>query len=120
VAEDSIGLAEFLAQVKQELLQPDAHDDLDTPLLALEQVEVEVRVTVAKEASGKLKVYVVEAGGGGRREDVHTVRLTLQPLLSHAERIAELKQDRNWPRIVSVALQGTLKSAGASTSQRED
>jgi hypothetical protein len=116
VAEDGIGLAEFLAQVKRELLQPEAEGE--TPLLALEQVEVEVRITMAKEASGKLKVYVVEAGAGGHREDVHTVRLTLQPLLSHAERIGELKNHRDWPRIVSAALEGTLK--GAPGSQRDD
>jgi hypothetical protein len=118
--DSSIGLADFVSQVKMELLEPDPRTTNATPLLSLEQVDLELQVTVSKDASGRVRVYVVDAGGGLKREDVQRVKLTLQPLVSREDRVALLRQRADWSDVVDVAMQGALKGADASTNQRAD
>jgi hypothetical protein len=64
-------------------------------------------------------VYVVELGGNVKRDDTHTVKVKLQPLLTHQERIEELKRDPKWIQYVDAAVNNTVKS-GNGSSQRFD
>jgi hypothetical protein len=88
----SIGLAEFIQQVKQDLLSVAPGKDKDAPFLFVESVELELQVTVKRTgkagAKGGVKINVlgtggelaVEAGGEFGRDDVHKVTVKLSPL----------------------------------------
>ena len=88
----SIGLAEFIEQVKQDLLSVAPGKDKDAPFLFVESVELEVQVTVKRSgkagAKGGIKIKVlgtggevgVEAGSELGRDDVHKVTVKLSPL----------------------------------------
>ncbi|MEP0755216.1 hypothetical protein NDA03_23650 [Trichocoleus sp. Lan] len=102
--ENSIGLAELIEQVKQELLTPSSKGETDIPLLSVDEVELELQVTVKKEAKGGIKIYVLELGGGGSRDDVQKVKVKLSPIVNketllglykkrHPERLNELVDD---------------------------
>ncbi|ARV62096.1 hypothetical protein BZZ01_28790 [Nostocales cyanobacterium HT-58-2] len=80
--ENLIGLAELIEQVKRELLANSPDQDTDVPFLSVESVELELQVTVKKEGKGGVKIYVLELGGGGSRDDVQKVKVKLSPLLS--------------------------------------
>jgi len=88
----SIGLAEFIQQVKQDLLSVAPGKDKDAPFLFVESVELELQVTVKRTAKvggkGGIKINVlgtggevaVEGGGESGRDDVHKVTVKLSPL----------------------------------------
>jgi hypothetical protein len=109
--ENSIGLAELIEQVKRELLAPSLEDKTDIPLLSVDEVELELQVTVKKDAKGGIKIYVLELGGGGSRDDVQKVKVKLSPIVNkeillglykkrHPERLNEL---------VETSIEGILK-----------
>ena len=81
----SIGLAELIQQVKTELLSTVPGQSADAPILFVNTVDLEVKVTVSREGRGGVKIDVVSIGGGElggnlKREDVHTVKVSLSPL----------------------------------------
>ncbi|MEW6499832.1 MAG: trypco2 family protein [Cyanobacteriota bacterium] len=99
--ENTIGLAELIEQVKRELLTPSSEDKAHIPLLSVDEVELELQVTVKKDVKGGIKIYVLELGGGGSRDDVQKVKVKLSPIVSketllglykkrHPERLSEL------------------------------
>jgi hypothetical protein len=96
--EISIGLAELIEKVRQELLKPPATAGA-LPLLSIDEIELEIGVTVNKEANAGISIHVVELGAGVRREDVQTVRVRMTPLLDRNERVAILKQGEGWEKI---------------------
>jgi hypothetical protein len=111
---DSIGLAELLNEVKRELTQSDSGQ---TPkLLMVEEVELQIQIGISRQGSAGLKVYVVELGGNLKRDDTHTVKVKLQPLLTHQERIDELKHDPDWSQYVKDTVKHTVKGSGAETA----
>jgi hypothetical protein len=110
-----IGLTELIYQVKRELMRPGEGISDPVPLLAVEEVELEIAVTVSKRAKAGLNIQVVELGGGSERSDVHTVRVKLLPLLSHEERLSELRQDPRWGKIVRQQVESTLKGGSEET-----
>jgi len=112
----SIGLATFIDEVKRELMQP-ATDQTDK-LLMVEEVELQIQIGISRQGTAGLKVYVVELGGNLKRDDTHTVKVKLQPLLTHQERIEELKRDPKWTRYVEASVL-TVKG-GEAASQRLD
>jgi hypothetical protein len=114
---ESIGLAAFLSEVKRELMETQPEDT--DRLLMVEDVELEIRVGISYEGRAGVKVYVLELGGGAKRDDTHTVRVRLQPLLSHEQRLEELKRDPRWSHYVKASIRHTVKSAG-NGSQSED
>lgn len=88
----TIPLSEMLQTLRQELsdsMQIAAGSDLR---FAVDAVELQLQVTVAREGSagGKVKFWVVEAEGGGKlsRADVHTFKLTLKPMRSDGRPVA--------------------------------
>lgn len=109
--ESTIGLAELIEQVKRELLAPSLEGETDIPLLSVDEVELELQVTVKKDVKGGIKIYVLELGGGGSRDDVQKVKVKLSPIVNkeillglykkrHPERLNEL---------VEKSMDGTLK-----------
>lgn len=81
----SIGLAELIEQVKQELLSAAPGTTQEAPILFVNSVELELQVTVKREGGGGVKVDVVSLGGaelkgGMSRDDVHKVKVMLAPL----------------------------------------
>jgi hypothetical protein len=80
-----IGLADMLRALRIELLeaQENVSSSGEAPILDLEGAEVEVKFTVVKGAKGKvgaeLHFFAVELGGKYEVEEVHQLRLKLQP-----------------------------------------
>lgn len=106
---NSIGLAEFIYQVKRELLQPQDGRADPAPILSVDEVELTIEVTVSKDAKAGINIHVLEVGGGAGRSDVHTVHVKLTPLLSREERIALLRRRPDWDRIQGAVLAATSK-----------
>jgi len=111
-----IGLAEFIHQVKREMLEEKL--DAKAPLLAVDEVDLEIAITVSREAKAGLNIQVLELGTGGERSDAHTVRVKLVPLLTREERVAELRKSRQWSQIVEQQVESTLKGL-TQESQRD-
>jgi hypothetical protein len=114
-----LGLAEFLGQIKQELLREDSGNGAEVPLLMLDDVEVEVRVTVTKEGKAGVNIQVVQVGGDAKLENVHTVRLHLSPLLGRDERLEELRRAGHWEAIVKQQVRGTTKGDASPRTERK-
>lgn len=122
-AQESIGLAEFIQQVKQDLLSVTPGKEKDAPFLFVESVELELQVTVKRTgkagAKGSIKIDVlgvggevgVEAGGEVGRDDVHKVTVKLSPLFDK-ERLMEFYQtlhSEQVPTTVKKSLQALFK-----------
>lgn len=119
--DSKIGLAELVAQVKEELLSVAPGENTDAPMLFVESVELEIQVTVNREANGGVNIDVfsfggVEAGAGVSREDVHTVTVTLSSLFDK-ERLMEFYQTLHpdkVPKTIKKSLEGLFKGDDAS------
>ncbi|ACC85033.1 trypco2 family protein [Nostoc punctiforme] len=111
--ENSIGLAELIEQIKQELLSTEVEGEKPIPLFSVDQVSLELQVTARKEGKAGIKVYVVELGGGGSRDDVQKVTVTLTPLLSKEERIAlyKTRYPQKWKLLEETSIEGLLKGS---------
>lgn len=116
-AENSIGLAELIQQVKKELLSPAPESDTDIPILAVDSVELELHVTVKKEAKAGIKIYVLEMNGGGSRTDVQKVKLKLSPLFDKKQLLALYKKryPEQWPELLEKNLNATTKGSSDIT-----
>lgn len=111
--ENSLGLAELIEHIKQELLSTEAEGEKPIPLFSVDQVNLELQVTARKEGKAGIKVYVVELGGGGSRDDVQKVTVTLTPLLSKEERIAlyKTRYPEKWKKLEGTSIEGLLKGS---------
>lgn len=92
--ENPIGLAELIANVKAELLSTEGTGDGVPPLFSVDEVILELQVTVHREGKAGVRVWVVEAGGGLARDAVQKVSVTLTPLLSKPDRV-DIYKDRH-------------------------
>jgi hypothetical protein len=112
--EDSIGLAEFIEQVKRELLSTEPGVEGSIPLFSVDEVTLELQVAVHKEGKAGLQIYVVELGGGVGRDDTHNVTVTLTPLLSKEERIRLYKTHypERWAALEYASVKAGLKGSG--------
>ncbi|MCC2695847.1 trypco2 family protein [Nodularia sp. LEGE 04288] len=117
--ENQIGLAELLKQVKQELLEAsvlssfkEGKDGLlqstDIPLFAYGNIELELQVTVKKEGSAGvnagpgLKLFVnVDLKGGGSRDDVQKIKVTLEPLFTK-QQLLDILEKQNPKYLESI------------------
>lgn len=112
----SIGLAELVQQVKEELLSTVPGQSSDAPILFVDSVELELKVTVSREGKGGVKINVLSFGGGElggtlKQEDVHTVKVNLSPLFDK-ERLMEFYQmlhSDKVPITVKRSLEALLK-----------
>jgi hypothetical protein len=97
---NEIGLQEVIYQVKRELLEPNpaaqARDPY--PLFAIEKVDLEIALRITRGTDRSVKLTVLEVaevslGRSTSQEQSHIVRVTLTPLLSHDELVAEALKD---------------------------
>jgi hypothetical protein len=112
--EKLIGLAELIEQVKRELLPTTSDQETAVPLLSVDTIELELQVTVRKEGKAGLKVYVFEAGGGGSRDDVQKVKVTLSPLLSKEMRLRLLHKKlrpEQWRELLEQNVEALTKGS---------
>ena len=97
-----IGLAELIYHVKRELLNPESRTDDPVPLFAVDEIELEVAVSISREGQAGINIQVLNLGGRASRADAQTVRVKLKPLLSREELLAVL-QKRNPGLFAAVA-----------------
>jgi hypothetical protein len=104
---DQIGIQEVIDQVKRELLasNPAAQARDPYPLFAIEKIELEIATRITRSQDGSIKLTVLEVAelGAGRstsQEHSHVVRVSLAPLLSREELIAEALKDDTTRRMV--------------------
>jgi len=111
----SITLNQLIDQVRHELLAPRRAETPEAmyPFLFVEEIELEVGVTVSTQVEGKggINIHVIELGSGVSKgnEEMPRVKIKLTPLLSKDEVQEKLKQaSRTWEKIEqSVILAGT-------------
>ena len=108
-----IGLSELIYQVKRELLSAGSREDDPVPLFAVDEIEVEVAVSISREGQAGINIQVLNVVAAHPAKDAQTVRVKLKPLLSREELLAVL-QKRNPGLFVVVAdeSQALLKGAG--------
>jgi hypothetical protein len=104
-----IGLAELIEQVKAELLAPptDTEKAKTAPFLFVESVELELQVTVKRDAKAGVKVDVVsvagvDAGSSVGQDKIQKVKVKLSPLYEKEEikqYYKDLKPDQVLPSI---------------------
>jgi hypothetical protein len=119
----SIELAEFIQQVKEDLLSVAPGKDKDAPFLFVESVELELQVTAKRTgkagAKGSVKINVLGTGGevGAElgsdigRDKIHTVKVKLSPLFDK-DRLMKFYQTlhpNEVPATVKNSLAGLLK-----------
>lgn len=104
-----LGLADFIREVKRELMASEDGADDSAKLLVIEDIELDIQVGVSFDGKAGINVHVLQLGGSAKRDDVHTVKVKLQPLLSHQERVEQLKQDPQWDDYVRASTEFTIK-----------
>lgn len=112
-----IGLTELIYQVKKELLSPESRWGDPVPLFAVEEIQLEIAVSVSREGEAGINIQVLSLGGGVSRADAQTVRVTLRPLRSREELIAELRQ-RDPQLFASMAEESLNLLKGAQQADR--
>ena len=109
--ESSIGLAELIQQVKEELLIQAPDGETDIPIFAVVSVELELQVTVKKSGKAGIKIYVLEMEGGSSRDDVQKVKVKLSPLLNKEQllKMYKKKYSENWPEFLEKVSDAGMK-----------
>jgi hypothetical protein len=115
----SIGLADLIQEVRRELLQVESVQGESTqdasqpatPLLLVDDVTLELKVTVSGKVNGGINIQVVQIGGGAELDQTHTITVKLRPIVSDAERIEQLRKNNQWDSVVHAAMQATVKGA---------
>lgn len=126
--ENPIGLAELIDKVRQELLAQElltvGPGSGNVPFLSIDEVSLELQVTVQKEGDAGIKINVISIGGSVNRSDVQTIKITLTPLLSKEARLSHYQ--KQYPggeatgaeAVARVSTRGTLKGS-EKESQRD-
>jgi len=104
----SIGLAELLQQVEAELLSYGPGTG-KTPLFYVDEVSLELQVTISKQGNAGLRIQVIEVGVDIKRDDVHTIKVTLDPIIEKQDLLDYYKQHapggaQNLPLLATMAL----------------
>jgi hypothetical protein len=96
---EEIGLPDLIYQIKNELLARRPVEEAKglPALFWIDQIELELAVTVTRERGGTIKLSVIPAGAelsGSRAEErAHTVKVRLTPFLSREEMRSLLSRD---------------------------
>lgn len=114
-----ININEFIEQVRKELLSPRHATTKDEalPLFFIDEVELEISVTVTSDLSGngKINLQVVEVGTSAnhQNENVHKITIKMTPLISKDKFIQDLeKNGRIFQEIEKVGYKSLLKEDG--------
>jgi hypothetical protein len=108
-----IGLAELINEIKRELLSVDTDAQEKVPLFSIDEVELELQVTVTKEGSAGLSVQVIQIGGQFEQQHVQRVKVKLTPLLEKEERLRDFqsKYPEMWKSLQEKQLHATIKGS---------
>ena len=111
--ENPIGLAEFIEQVRRELLSTEPGVDGSVPLFSVDEITLELQVEVHREGNAGLQIHVVEISGGIGHQDTHNVKVTLTPLLSKEERIRlyKIHYPERWAALEYASVKAGLKGS---------
>jgi len=111
---NEIDLADLIFQIKTELLarRPAEKAQGLPALFWIDQVELELSVSITAQTGGKIKISVIpvdaEVSGTREKQQGHTVKVRLTPLLSLDEMRSLLSQDPEfqeaWKKISFDAL----------------
>ena len=125
--EISIGLAELIEKVKQELLTTYPNGKTDIPFLCVDSVELELQVTVKKEGKGGVKISVLpildtvggELTGGVSRDDVQKLKIKLSPLFSKEQLLENYKNlnPENWEKLLKTSSKALTKGGSNLRNQ---
>ncbi len=113
----SIGLAELIQEVKRELVSADTtstNGSASAPLFMVEDIQLEIKVTISARGGGGINVHVVQVNAGVQRDDVHTVTVKLQPILSHDQRVDVLRRQGLIEVIEAESARALVKGNGPS------
>jgi hypothetical protein len=80
VESNSIGLSELIEKVREELLNEEVTLK-KVPLLYVDSVELELKISFKTEANGGIKIYVANIGGGETTENSQTIKVKMSSLL---------------------------------------
>ena len=95
-----IGLSELIFRVKQDLLSKDHWEKDPEPLFTIDQIEMELGITVSREGEAGINIQVLSLGANVNRQDVQTVRVTLTPLIDKQTLLEDLLEHR--PDLVQI------------------
>lgn len=111
MAQESISLQDLIYQVKHELLTPNRRAEAQDPypLFAIEKIELEIAVAVKREGQVGLRISVLEFGSSVSREQGHTVKVTLGPLLTPEEMRKQVVETHGAERIQRETQRGLIK-----------
>ena len=124
---EEIGLQDLIYQVKNELLAPNPAQRAKDPypLFFIDKVELEIAVKVNRATDGSIKLTVLdfaEVSGGKsvERERGHVVKVSLSPLLSQEDILAEvLKDDRVRQMVLTRLVQALIKGQDGLVGEPE-
>lgn len=117
----TVTLNQLIDQVREELLSPRQANTPEEmyPFLFIEEVEIEMGVTVSSTAGagGKVNIQVVEIGSDvtATEQQTHCIKVKLTPLFTKEEtrRLLEQKTGPHvMQKIEDTSLQGTAKDFG--------
>ncbi|MFK7848574.1 MAG: trypco2 family protein [Rhodothermales bacterium] len=111
--ENTLGLTEFIAQVKQDLLTHEM-DASTPPLFSIDEITLELQVTVEKTGGTGVNISVLQAGVQKTALDTQTIQVKLTPLLSREQRITLLQE--KYPELWKK----TVISSAESLTRGED
>ena len=114
MSEKTIGLAEFINQIKHDLLTESADTEQQSRLFMVDTVEVEMSIGATRSGKGGLNLYVLEAGGQVEAEHTQKVRVTLTPLLDRETRLRLLDPELSEAERKKI-VRATVKGSGAES-----
>lgn len=107
---DQVALHDLINYIRDELLTPYRADSPEKlyPFLSIDEVELELSVAISASVSGsgQLSIQVLELGGSKEKtkEQGHTMRIKMSPILTKEEIREQLQQDKNlWEKITKVS-----------------
>lgn len=114
--EKPIGLVELIDKVKEDLLTTKSQS-ITSPLFSIDEVTLEITVTVYREANGGIQIYVLGLGGNINREDAQKITVKLTPLVDRVELLKTYQNEHpnDWQTLKSSSAVALFKG-----SQNED
>ena len=90
--ENELSIQSLIEQIKEELLS--GAKGPGYPIFFIEKVELDIAVSINKQASGGINVSVLEIGGNISKDQGHTIKIVLVPILTREEQRDLLEEDK--------------------------
>ncbi|MEO6721328.1 MAG: trypco2 family protein [Ferruginibacter sp.] len=75
-----LSLSELIKTVADELRLANENSKEKTPVMKFTECELELKVNVAVEGKAGIKFWIVDIGGGGKKENAHTIKVKFNSL----------------------------------------